>query len=65
MVDLKAVRRERGLTQEQLAAKAQIARTVITNIEIGQARPSVETAKALAAVLDLDWWKFFEDEVPA
>lgn len=28
----------------------------------GKANPSVEVAKKIAAVLDFDWVKFFEDE---
>lgn len=61
MVDLKMLRVDKGLTQEQLAAAVHISRTAITNIELGLAKPSVDTAKAIGAVLDFDWWKFFED----
>ena len=62
MVNLKALRTAKDMTQEQLATAANVARTVITNIESGIAKPSVSTAKALGSVLDVEWWKFFEDE---
>lgn len=62
MVDLRSRRIEKGLTQEQLAAEACVTRTVITNIERGLAKPSIDTAKALGAALGIDWWKFFEDD---
>lgn len=62
MVDLKSLRAKNGMTQEQLAASANVARTVIANIENGFAKPSVTTAKALSSVLGIEWWKFFEDE---
>lgn len=62
MVDLKARRIEKGLTQEQLAAETGVTRTAITNIERGLTKPSIDTAKALGAVLGIEWWKFFEDD---
>lgn len=62
MIDLKSLRLAKGLTQEQLAEKAHVVRTAITNIEQGLAKPSISTAKALAAILEFDWWKFFDDD---
>lgn len=62
MVNLKSLRTAKDMTQEQLATAANVARTVIANIESGFAKPSVATAKALGSVLGVDWWKFFEDE---
>lgn len=62
MVDLKALRQAKGLTQEQLAVEAHVGRTAITNIESGLAKPSVATAQALGSVLGFEWWKFFEDD---
>lgn len=62
MIDLRALRVDKGLTQAQLAAKADTTRTVITNIENGVALPSIPTAKALGEVLEFEWWKFFVTE---
>jgi len=51
-----------NMTQEQLAKKAGISRTMITEIENGNANPSVEVAKKIAAVLEFPWTRFYEDE---
>ena len=51
-----------NMTQEQLAKKAGISRTMITEIENGNANPSVEVAKKIVAVLEFPWTRFYEDE---
>lgn len=62
MIDLKAFRIEKGLTQEHLAKMCEVQRTTITMIEIGENKPSVELAKKLGNVLKFDWTMFFEDD---
>lgn len=60
---LKELRKESGnMTQKQLAEKVGISRTMITEIENGNANPSVKVAKRIAAVLGFDWTRFYEDE---
>ena len=59
---LKELRHKSHLTQEQLAKKVGISRTMITEIENGNANPSVKVAKKIAAVLGFDWTRFFDDE---
>ena len=59
---LKKLRHESNLTQEQLAKMVGISRTMITEIENGNANPSVKVAKKIAAVLGFDWTRFYEDE---
>ena len=60
---LKKLRHEsHNLTQEQLAKMVGISRTMITEIENGNANPSVEVAKKIAAVLEFPWTRFYEDE---
>lgn len=61
MVNLKQIREEAGLTQEQLAAECNVIRQTISNIECGLSRPSVETAKLIAKVLNIPWSDFFSD----
>lgn len=61
MVDLKKIREEAGMTQEQLANECNVIRQTISNIECGISRPSVETAKLIAKVLDIPWTDFFSD----
>lgn len=61
MIDLKAIRAEKNMTQQQLADEIHCARTVIANIETGLALPSIPTAKSLGKALNFNWWEFFED----
>ena len=60
---LKKLRHEsHNLTQEQLAKMVGISRTMITEIENGNANPSVKVAKKIASVLGFNWTKFYEDD---
>jgi len=59
---MKKLRREHNMTQEQLAKAVGVSRTTITEIENGNANPSVAVAKKIAAVLGFNWVKFFEFE---
>ena len=61
VIDLKAIRTEKGLTQEQLAEKIQVRRQTVSNIEIGIANPSVPTAKKIGDVLEFDWTEFYKE----
>jgi len=52
----KAVRRRRrelDLSQEQLAERAELHRTYISNLERGELNPSLETMEKLANALDI------------
>ena len=59
---LRDKRKEKGLTQTQLSKQANVAQSMICNIEKGVRQPSVQVAKRLAAVLDFDWALIFKDE---
>ena len=61
MINLKEVRKTKGLTQEELAAKCDVQRTTVTMIETGENLPSVQLAKKLAEVLEIDWTEFFNE----
>lgn len=61
MFDLKSLRESKGYTQEALADAVGKTRTLITNIENGISKPSVNTAKTIAKILDFNWILFFED----
>lgn len=52
--NLSRLRREAGLTQEQLAARASLHRTEISLLERGQRRPLIDTLTRLAGALSLD-----------
>ncbi|MCY8932548.1 helix-turn-helix transcriptional regulator [Bacillus mojavensis] len=60
---LKCHRLNKGLTQKDVAAKAKIARTTYASIEQGERNAGVQTAKAIAKVLDFNWTLFFDDPV--
>lgn len=60
MVDLRAAREKKKLTQQELADKVGVSRQAITNIETGVNKPSVELAMKLAEVLKFKWYKLFE-----
>ena len=62
---LKQIREEKKFTQEELAVKLGVTRQHIGLIENGVTTPSVEVAKKIAAVLDFDWTRFYEDEQAA
>lgn len=59
---LKDKRETLGLTHEEVANKAGIARSYYTNIENGIKTPSVEVAKAIAKAVKEKWELFFEIE---
>ena len=60
MIDLKELRTAKGMTQEQLASECGVQRTTITMIELGENKPSVELAKKLGVIFEIDWKGFFE-----
>lgn len=57
---LKKIRLQKALTQQDVADKANIRRAYYTMIEQGNRNPSVNVAKSIANVLDIDWTIFFE-----
>ncbi len=58
----KAIRENSGLTQGKLAQKVGVERSLISKFETGSARPSPDTAKAIAEVLGFEWTKFYDEE---
>lgn len=50
---LPRIRKERGLTQEELAAKVYVTRQAVSRWETGETTPSIDMAKLLARVLDV------------
>ena len=55
-------RKEKGLTQTELAQQVNVAQSMICNIENGLRVPSVTVAKRIGAVLGFDWSLLFEEE---
>jgi transcriptional regulator with XRE-family HTH domain len=59
---LRALRKERGLTQEELANQAGLSKNGISMIERDENSPSVATLQNLATALKLKVSYFFEDD---
>lgn len=63
---IKAMREEAGLGLRDLAAKANVSPSMLSQIENGSANPSINTLKNIAVVLNLPLYRFFqEDSDPA
>lgn len=60
-------RREKKLTEGELAKKAGVSRNIISIIERGEGRPTIQTLDAIARALELELqitfkpWEQFED----
>lgn len=59
---LKNIRKNKGLTQCEIANACRLSQTAYCMIENGSRRPSVELAKRLATFLNVDWTRFYDDE---
>lgn len=60
-MNLSKLRTCANMTQDEVARRAGIGRASYANIENGARKPSVRTARAIAAVLDFDWTEFFNE----
>lgn len=54
-------RKYKEKTQDYIAYKARISRSMYAMIESGERNPSVPVAKNIAKVLNFDWTLFFEE----
>ena len=59
---VRALRAERKLTIAELAAKASVSAGIISQIERGSANPSIKTLQRLCDALDVNVWKFLDEE---
>ncbi|HEU0300145.1 MAG TPA: helix-turn-helix transcriptional regulator [Longimicrobium sp.] len=55
---LRAFRVERGLTQEQLAARARMHRNYVGGVERGEKSPTLKSVGRMLAVLGVTWTEF-------
>lgn len=58
---IKVIRKSRGLTQNELALKANISRSYLGDLEGGRYNPSVDTLKAIAGALNTDISELLDD----
>jgi len=56
---LRSLRKQAGLTQEELAAKVERTGEAISNIELGKSVPTIETLLAISHVLEVPIRDFF------
>lgn len=59
---MKNARLENNLSQQELADKVGISREYISMIENGERNPSVNIAKKIGDLLNINWTYFFENK---
>ena len=59
---IREIRNERGLTQKTLGEKAGIAEPTIRRYELGKLNPKIDTAKKIAAALNVPWYELYPGE---
>ncbi len=57
---IRELRESKGLTQEELAAKAGVTRKTIFNLETGNTLPNLGVLLAIAAVLGVMWSALYD-----
>ena len=62
IVNLKAYRKLRGISQTQLAGLCDASNGYIGEIEIGKSFPSVKMIERIAAALGIESWHLFKNE---
>lgn len=60
---VRAVRRYRDITQEQLAGEVGTSRARLSNIERGRVNMTIGTVVRLCRVLDIDPWALFNERI--
>ena len=60
-MDLKKLRKEHKKTQQEIAEILGISQNGYSYIENGDRKLSVENAKILAEIYQIDWWKLYEE----
>ena len=61
-MNIKEKRERLGISQKELAEKAEISQSFLCDIEQGRSKPSIDTAVKHADALDISDIKFFEGE---
>jgi len=58
---MQSKRKEKKLTQREVAKYLEVSRQYYNDLENGKRRPSVELSKKIGEVLDIDWTIFFAE----
>ena len=59
-MNIKERREQLGISQKELAEKAEISQSFLCDIEQGRSKPSIDTAIKISQVLNVADIKFFE-----
>lgn len=62
--NLRRLRHDRGMSQEELADRASVDRTYVSSLEREQYAASIDMLAKLAAALEVEPIEFFRDEEP-
>lgn len=60
--EMARLRREKDLTQAELAGLLGISQRMVAACEAGERRPSPDLAQRIGAELGMQWTRFFDDE---
>ena len=60
--EMARLRKEKKLTQAELAQNLGVSQRMIAACELGERRPSPGLAQRIGAVLGFEWTRFYEDE---
>jgi len=60
--EMARLRKEKKLTQTELAQNLGVSQRMIAACELGERRPSPELAQRISAELGIKWTEFFEEE---
>ncbi|GHU77585.1 hypothetical protein AGMMS49992_25950 [Clostridia bacterium] len=60
-MDIRCIRRTKGITQVELARKVGITQSGYSQIENGEVKPKVKVAKRIAQVLGTNWAEFYDE----
>lgn len=61
-MDLKEIRLKKYKKAVEVAKLLGVSRGRYCHIETGRRKPTIEQAKKLGKLLELEWWRLFEDE---
>lgn len=59
---MEKTRKAKGLTQQEVGERVGITQTRYSSYARGSRSLPVEIAKRIGKVLEVDWWRFYEEE---
>lgn len=62
MIDIRQMREARGMKQSELSAASGVKQQLLSMIERGSRRVTIDVARKLAPFLGVNWYDFFDGE---